>query len=297
VTCCKTALRKQPKPHQRLLKGLQKPPFWRRGKPSAKYDITLLRSAQLPRGQRFETLADARAESERSEKLLRSFSAGSKVIAEYLQECRAGYYECNKPFCPICARQFRRWFTGELLRVTENQKDVHVYTVLLKEAERSKIDELDPVPFRALIRKRLERSGLGNAPVIGGIEIVYRASKRTWMLHANLVVIGADKRTCEGLEDILANENLERSVIRAALKNRAEQLSYVLKFTTYHRPQEQQGPARAPAKPLNPREHAALVKWMSQFEFQDFLLLINARRQSGSKIVLSRPAATKSAAP
>jgi hypothetical protein len=67
----------------------------------------------------------------------------------------------------------------------------------------------------------------------------------------------------------------------------------MLKFSTYHRPHEQHGPTKSQAKPLNPKEHATLLKWMSQFEFADFLLLLNARRQGGSKIVLSSPAAAK----
>jgi hypothetical protein len=35
-----------------------------------------------------------------------------------------------------------------------------------------------------------------------------------------------------------------------------------------HRPHEQQGSTKSPAKPLNPKEHAALLKWMSQFELR-----------------------------
>jgi hypothetical protein len=268
----------------------KKPPFWRRNSLNPKYDISLLRPANLPKGQRFETVADAREESERSEKLLLSFSGGNKVIGEYLQECRDGYYECNKPFCPICARQFRRWFIGELLRVTNGRDQVHIYTVLLKEAATHKINELDAAPFRAFIRKRLERSGLGTVPVIGGIEIVYKAARQVWVLHTNLVMIGGDNSRRAKFKEMFQTDEIDRPLLRTALKDQAEQLSYVLKFTTYHRPQ-QQGSARAPAKPLNPRDHAALLKWMSQFEFQDFLLLINARRQGGNKIVLSSPGA------
>ena len=164
---------------------------------------------------------------------------------------------------------------------------MHLYTVLLKEAAKDKIDELDPAPFRASLRKRLQRAGLGNIPVIGGFEIVYRARRQIWVLHANLVMIGGKQTARAKFEEAFQADGFERAHVKAVLKDRAKQLSYVLKFTTYHRPQEQQGPTRSPAKPLNPREHMALVKWMSQFEFQDFLLLINARRQGGTKIVLS----------
>jgi hypothetical protein len=276
-----------------MAKPRRQPPFWRRGKPNTKYDIALLRPADQPRGERFETSQDAREESERSEKLLRSFSGGSKTIAEFLQECRAGYYECNKPFCPICARVFRRWFIGELLRVTEGQKEVHIYTLLLKEAPKDKIYSLDPAPFRHELRKRLQRPGLANVPVIGGFEIVYKAKRQVWVLHINLVMIGGDKSARKAFKKTFQDDDLDRPLVRATLKDKAEQLSYVLKFTTYHRPYEQQGSAKTEAKPLNPKEHAALLKWMSQFEFEYFLLLINARRQGGTKIALSPPAAGK----
>jgi hypothetical protein len=270
----------------------RKNPFWRRGKPKPKHDIALLRPADEPKSQRFETLADAREESERSEKLLRSF-AGNSVLAEYLQECRAGDYECNNTFCPICGRVFRRWFIGELLRITSGRDHVHLYTVLLKEAAKDKIDELDPAPFRASLRKRLQRAGLGNIPVIGGFEIVYRARRQIWVLHANLVMIGGGKRTRKKFKATFQGNDLERPVVRAKLKNPSKQLSYVLKFTTYHRPHEQRGSAKPEARPLNPSEHAALLKWMSKFEFKHFLLLINAKRQGGTKIILSQPSAPK----
>jgi len=258
--------------------------FWRRGEPDPKHDIVRLLPENRPRGERFETLQDARAESERSEKLLRSFWRGSEELAEFLQECRAGDYECNRPFCPICARVFRRWFIGELLRVTKGNGAVRVYTVLLKEAPHDKINDLDPAQFRHQLRKGLERAGLINVPVIGGFEIVYKATRRVWVLHVNLVIIGGKKSARKEFKRGFSR--IKRQIIGAKLKDPPEQLSYILKFGTYHRPQEQRGPTRSDAKPLNPREHAGLVKWMAQFEFNDFLYLVNARREGGTKITL-----------
>ena len=265
----------------------RKPPFWRRGMPNLKHDIVRLRPENLPRGERFETLEDAGAESERSEKLLRSFSRGSKELAEFLQECRAGDYQCDRPFCPVCARVFRRWFVGELLRATNGKDNVRIYTVLLQEAAQDKIHELDPTPFRHFLRKRLERAGLGKVPVIAGFEIVYKAKNRVWMLHVNLVVIGGKNSAHKKFKQDFENSDIERPIIGAKLKDAPEQLSYILKFSTYHRPHEQRGSAKAAAKPLNPAEHAALVKWTAQFEFKDFLFLMNARR-AASKITLRR---------
>ncbi|MGZ5529953.1 MAG: hypothetical protein ACXWJB_14855, partial [Limisphaerales bacterium] len=211
-------------------------------------------------------------------------------LAEFLRECRAGDYECNSPFCPICARVFRRWFTAELIRVTKGHDPVYIYTVLLKEAPHDKINDLDPTPYRHQLRKRLERAGLGQAPVIGGFEIVYKAKRRVWVLHVNLVVIGGKQRAREKFEKSSAkNGEVERSIVGAKLNDRAEQLSYILKFGTYHRPHEQRGAKKSKAKPLNPREHAALVKWMSQFEFKNFLFLVNAIRRRSKITVRGQP--------
>jgi hypothetical protein len=123
-------------------------------------------------------------------------------------------------------------------------------------------------------------------PVIGGFEIVYKAKRGVWVLHVNLVVIGGKKSARTKFERSFKGDEIEKPVTGASLKDPAEQLSYILKFGTYHRPHEQRGPTRSDAKPLNAREHAALLKWMAQFEFDDFLFLVNARREGGTKIVL-----------
>ena len=181
--------------------------------------ISSLLRPEGPKGERFETLADARAESERSEQLLTIIlAAATGMLAEFLQECRAGDYECNQPFCPICAGRFRRWFIAELLRVTKGHDPVYIYTVLLKEAPHDKINDLDPAPYRHQLRKRLERAGLGQAPVIGGFEIVYKARRRVWVLHVNLVVIGGKKSAHKKLKNrSFKNRDIERPIMGAKL--------------------------------------------------------------------------------
>jgi hypothetical protein len=255
-----------------------KPPFWRRRKPPAKYDIALLRPATLIPGERFETLKDARKESARSQALLRSSADGSDALADALAECLDGHYHCDQPFCPICARDFRRWLTGRLLRITRGPTPVHIYTVLLEEADSDNISELDPARYRHSLRKRLKRAGL-DVPVVGGFEVVYKARRKVWVLHINLMILGGTEKAHDNFETSFEASDLDRPVVSVKLSDPAEQLSYVLKFGTYHRPYERQGAAKSPAKPLNGRQHAALVEWMSKLEFGDFLLLINARRR------------------
>jgi len=272
-----------------MVSNRTKSPFWRRKEPRQCYDIAVLRPRALPKGHRFETAQDVRYESERSELLLRSFPGHSRGLAKNLCACREGDLICDKPYCPICARKFRRWLIAELLRVAKKTPyPIHILTVLLEQANSKKIDGLDPVPWRHRLRKRLVRSGLGDASVIGGFEMIYRQRQRAWVLHANLVIIGGAPHGLEKFEDTFHGSDLDCPVLGVPLQDLPEQLSYVSKFTTYHRPFQQRGPIKSPAIPLNAPEHHALVQWMSRVDFKDFLFLFNAHREKGVTIKLKR---------
>jgi hypothetical protein len=261
----------------------RKPAFWKRHKPAIKHDIAKLRPATLPRGQRFETLADTIAESQRSEGMLRPAGPNSAALADSLQECREGDYRCERPTRPICAREFRRWLVSELLRLTEG-RHVKILTVLLAAAGQADTHAFNLSRFGHMLRKRLATAGLADIPVIGGYEIVYRAKDKQWVLHINLVVIGGKAGAINKFKDSFSASELDRPVMIQPLVDPVKQLSYVLKFSTFHRPNSRKGAIRQPAVPLNRREHCQLVGWMAQQQFQDFLLLFNARRR-GSTIV------------
>jgi len=202
-------------------------------------------------------------------------------LAGTLYECRVHNRRCDQPYCPICARIFRIWFIGELLRIVDQvgAKNVHILTTLLKEVPRDRIDDLDLKGYNALLRKRLQRSGLADAVVIVAYENIYRAKTRSYVLHANLIIIGGNQMALKTFERTFTKSKIERPVVTVELNDLPKQLSYVLKFTTYHRPFTQRGPGKGPALPLNPTEHCALVAWMAQWRFQDYMFFFNARRE------------------
>jgi hypothetical protein len=263
----------------------RKSPYWKRSRPHSKFDITKLRPKTLPRRDRFETLHDAKRESARSQSVLDNHRDGGDLGA-YLEDCRDDHYECERTYCPICAREFRRYFIGELLRLSQSfENGIKVVVVLLETAPRGELTTLDIAAHRHALRKRLDRAGLEGFPFIGGFEVIYRAKDKIWVLHANLVVFGAPNSALEKLEAGTKAQDAFRPIERAPLEDPAEQLSYILKFTTYHRPLRRAGSQKSPAKPLNPVDHCKLVSWMAQYSFSDFLFLYNARRH-GSTIEL-----------
>jgi hypothetical protein len=258
-------------------------PFWRRREPLPQHDIATLRPRDLRRGERFETIQDAQIESERSELLLTQARDPGRRIAKGLRRCRENSRQCDQPFCPLCARVFRRWFIGELLQLSQKGAGtVSSLTILLKKVGHDRIDKLDPEEYRGFLRQRLLRAGLGNAVVIGGFENVYRARQKEWVLHINLVVIGGQEATIDKFKAPFEKSKIKRALMEAPVKNAAKQLSYVLKFTTYHRPHERRGSTKGEARPLNAPEHLALVQWMSKKPFKTFLFLFNAHQSVDS---------------
>jgi hypothetical protein len=261
-------------------------PFYLRDEPTPQYDIRLLRPHTLPLGERFETLEDVDKYSRDSEeKLALSDRREHRRLADSLNECRTSDRNCGSPSCPICARLFRIWFIAELLRIIDSVRTAPVYilTTLLAEAPYNAIDLLNVKTYDATLRKRLSRSGLDDAAVTGGYEIIYRAGPKTWLLHANLLIIGGKVSAIERFQTTFSNSYIARPVVLQPLRDIPRQLSYILKFATYHRPFTQCGSIKSPALPLNPKEHCALVSWMAQWKFQDFMFLFNARRE-GTKI-------------
>ena len=257
-------------------------PFYLREDPEPQYDIRLLRPHTLPLGERFETLHDAHKYSQDSEKKLAlSDCREHQRLADDLSECRTSDRGCGLPSCPICARLFRIWYIGELLRIVEKvgAAQVHIETVLLAQAPYDQIGTLDIKDYDALLRKRLNRNGLADAAVIGGYENIYRAQSKSWMLHLNLVIIGGKVEAIRAFENTFSKSQLQKPTMLQTLEDFKRQLSYILKFVTYHRPFAQLGSTKSTPVPLNPREHCAMVSWMAQWKFQDFMFLFNARRE------------------
>lgn len=254
--------------------------FWRRRNPPKALDIALLRPPTLKKG-RFETLEDAHSESLRSGKVLAV--AGDRLLSETLDDCRSGAYVCEKPFCPICARSFRRWFVAEMLGHLRTGDHGHVATVLLEAVKPGDLAQSTFDKHRALLRKRLRQSVSADVVVIGCFEVVYKARAKCWMLHINLLMIGSSKAERKLFKSKWAASVLPRPIKKLRVKDPAKQVSYVPKFTTYHRPGRQSGPKRPPPKPLNTKDHAELVRWMAQWHFEDFMFLHNCRR-NGTEI-------------
>ena len=75
-----------------------------------------------------------------------------------------------------------------------------------------------------------------------------------------------------------------RAVKVQELRDPAAQISYLLKFTTFHRPGSQNGSRRPRAVPLPDDALKQLTLWRARHGFFDFLFMIGLRRRGGDLV-------------
>jgi hypothetical protein len=129
------------------------------------FDIARLRPDSLPRGDRFETVADARATRDAE---LDRFAriAGLSHVADRLFSCSAES-PCAEVSCAICGRLFRRWFTGQALRY-QRALDLRVLTVALALVPSNGLTKCDLLGVKRRAAQRLRRTAPSAEFVLGG---------------------------------------------------------------------------------------------------------------------------------
>jgi hypothetical protein len=114
--------------------------------------------------------------------------------------------------------------------------------------------------------------------VAGGIEVAWQENWQRWILHAHVLAIGVDANAWTQLEAALEDSGTADPVMPKPLRNPDEQLSYCIKFVTYHQP----GRRRVP---LPGERLVELAAWWSRHRFEDLLFAYGARRRGGRLVV------------
>jgi hypothetical protein len=257
----------------------ERKPYWYEVKVKRAHDIARLRPPSLKKGQRFETEQDAAEYSSMIRAALHNATGRLENLATTLSECANGYYVCAQPICPICARQYRRWLISELLRTAERQSTgARILNVYLKSYTVGQLKNADIAASHDLLWKRLQRSGCDRSTLIGGTELSYNARRSVWILHVHLLAIGVSDHAVGKLRKKFKGR-VDQPVVSQALASPPQQLSYLQKFGTYHRPGMQRSQRRAKSYPLPPDRLRELTEWMTEHQFEDFLFLYGARRR------------------
>ncbi len=246
-----------------------------------KFDIALLRSSDLPPSERFETEADARArrdaDLERFEEI-----GGLADAADHLYFCSAEF-PCAEAYCPICGRRFRRWLIGQALG-HQCGLDLQVLTVALELVPREMLVNCDAVVVKRRVAQRIRRAAPSAKFVLGGIEAEYRQGEVTFLIHAHLLVSRLPRDELKSLRSAFADVGVTRAVKVQAMRDPPAQISYLLKFPTFHRPAPQNGPRRPKAIPLPGQALRQLTLWRARHGLLDFVFMMHLRRRGGDLV-------------
>jgi hypothetical protein len=266
--------------------------FWLRKAPERKRDITVLRPASLPKGKRFETVADARRLSRARQEKIRTTDSS---LAEMLRECGRNRFVCASPSCPKCCRRFRQWLIAQALEAHEklHGSGSRIITIYLGTLPEGQLAGASLRKAYAALRQRLNRGGLGGAVLIGGTEMAYRAKQHDWVLHVHLLGLRLKRADRDQLKEAFRGSSIPKALKQQKIKSPAQQISYLQKFNTLHRPGVQRGNRRALAYPLPPAPFRELMAFYAKHEFAEFLFLFGARRR-GARIVIDPAPISKS---
>lgn len=256
----------------RRLIGLPVPP---------KFDIAHLRPEHLPPGERFETPADGRARRDAEQERLER-SPELTEVADRLLGCSAES-PCAEVTCPTCARRFRRWLTGQALR-HQSTLDLQMLTVGLELVPTKRLANFDLRVVKRRAAQRVRRAAPSAQFILGGIEADYRQNDEAFLLHAHLLVPRLPRDELIALRSAFADIGVTRALKVQPLRDPPAQISYVLKFTTYHRPGSQKGSRRPNAVPLPDYAFEQLTLWRARYGFLDFVFMLGLRRRGGDLV-------------
>ncbi len=246
-----------------------------------RFDIARLRPDHLPRGQRFETEPDARARRDADRERFEGI-AGLAEVADLLWSCSADS-PCAEVCCAVCGRRFRRWFTGQALRL-QADLDLEVITVALELVASKELTQCDLLVAKRRVAQKFRRAAPSAKFVLGGLEAEYRQGDDAFLVHAHLLISRLPRDEQKALKSAFADIGVTRAVKVQALRDPAAQISYLLKFPTFHRPAPQNGPRRPKAIPLPGHALRQLTLWRAQHGFLDFVFMMHLRRRGGDLV-------------
>jgi hypothetical protein len=186
------------------------------------------------------------------------------------------------PICAVCARDYRAGPIAQLHALADDKATYpgarEVATIYLDLFAPGYLRDADLRRAHEMFRKRLDRAGFKGVIVVGGIEVTWQVKWQRWLLHVHVLAIGVDPNVWDRLAAALENSGTWRPVKVDELCDFDRQLSYCVKFVTYHQPGRGY-------RPLPADRLVEFAAWCSQYRFEDFFFAYGARRRGGQLVV------------
>jgi hypothetical protein len=245
--------------------------------PSGRSDIFWARLGNSTAIQKVRRQIESKAKAlEYRELNLRAMRGRDDLLAKSIFRCTP-VDPCAEVLCPSCARRYRLWLTSMLLDLAAQGTPAFIATILLEAVRGPALKKVEPGVLHERVRKRLIRAGVKAA--IGGTEASYEAKENRWIIHLHLLVFESLERGRAKIREAFSDSNLDRAVVCQPLQDPVAQISYLQKFSTYHRPGQPGSSSRGRAYPMKPEQIGQLARWTRRFWFEDFLFVLGLRRR------------------
>lgn len=211
-------------------------------------------------------------ENKRRIHVLKQGDKQARMLGRRLKKCRSGQ-RCRSTACAKCARKQRR----EVLRQFKEEfstQDTNTLVTLIPTQGMSKPEKLSKFNvrrFKNSITQQLNRAGLKQALVFGGIEAVFKEDKGLIFVHAHLIIAGAPDAELkklrqwyqgnpDGIREMQAKKIKQGDLLKVA--------SYSMKCTTYYREPQYRNLKCPP-----PDIEAKLLLFMDRHKFRALVFL------------------------
>jgi len=237
----------------------------------------------------FETLSDAKTESDYRQKVLLGSGIESlRILGTKLSKC-SKRYPCDTAACSVCFRYFRQWFYAQLCSLCDRYDEAYILTIVYYDEYLSN-DELfnvEPKQLKQRLYQQLKRSGFKH-PVTGCLEMDFHPEIARWLPHFHLLILGDSspigklrQRFFSNIKPITGRSTyVNRPIYVSKLRDKGPELSYLCKsywsrVEAYMNPR---GKRCTKKYRLKPNELRLSLRVLDRIGFKGLLFMYGIRR-------------------
>jgi hypothetical protein len=244
----------------------------------------------------FETFEDALTWRKTHRKQLVSGTRPQRQVARQLNSCRKRT-RCGTEACRVCLREFRKEWAGELTKIFLDRPAWTRCSVIM-EGLLVPYGCLHTFDLRAVVKriqKRIERSGISDRIVIGGLDVSLNLNDNNllgWQFHLYLLIEGeSDKELRKAVKAAFTPEpSAAKPYEFRQVENPLEAITYAYKSLFHRRSSyaDEDGHQQTRNLPLKNSDQRELLQFLAQHKVGSRAILRGVRR-NGKSFALTNP--------
>jgi hypothetical protein len=226
---------------------------------------------------------------------LKRASKEQRLATRPMRKCRRKH-RCGTEACRVCMRDFCVSWAGEAIKVLLQRSGWTRCSIITKGlmVPRGGLDKFDLKREVKRIRKRLERSGIGDRVVLGALDLSLNVENNVvagWQFHAYLIVEGEDDRALRKIikRAFPPEPTASAPYGFAEVSDPLQALTYAYKSVIMCRSgyTNQKGKHGTADQPLKRADLCELLAFLGKYKVGARLILCGVRR-NGQRLMFTR---------